>query len=116
LKTAKTYFIEAKIYNLIESVIPHQNLFQHQLGYVWPKFFTQKVTNITFIFDTSPITKPKEKKVGEYGILCPPHLRKWRDTSPVSLNKLRPWLQEQNVNQWLWIAFPQWLLLNYAKN
>jgi len=27
------------------------------------------VTNITFIFETSPNTKPKEKKVGGYGIL-----------------------------------------------
>jgi len=36
LKTAKKDFIEAKIYKLTESVIPHQTLFQHQLGYVWP--------------------------------------------------------------------------------
>jgi len=28
------YFIEAKIYKLIESAIPHQTLFQHELGYV----------------------------------------------------------------------------------
>ena len=26
----------------------------------------------TFIFETSPNTKPKEKKVGEHGILYPP--------------------------------------------
>jgi len=30
------------------------------------------VTNITFIFETSPNTKSKEKKVGGHGILCPP--------------------------------------------
>jgi len=36
LKNAKNYFIEAKIYKLTESVIPHQTLFQHQLGCVWP--------------------------------------------------------------------------------
>jgi len=30
------------------------------------------VTNITFIFETSPNTKPKEKKCGGHGILCPP--------------------------------------------
>jgi len=30
------------------------------------------VTNITFIFETSPNTKPKEKKVGEHGILYHP--------------------------------------------
>jgi len=34
LKNYKNYFIEAKIYKLIESVIPRQTLFQHQLGYV----------------------------------------------------------------------------------
>jgi len=28
--------MEAKIYKPTESVIPHQTLFQHQLGYVWP--------------------------------------------------------------------------------
>jgi len=30
------------------------------------------VTNIAFIFETSPNIKPKEKKVGGHGILCPP--------------------------------------------
>jgi len=30
------------------------------------------VTNITFIFEISPNTKPQEKKVGGHGILCPP--------------------------------------------
>jgi len=34
LKNGKNNFIEAKIYKLRESVIPHQTLFQHQLGYV----------------------------------------------------------------------------------
>jgi len=52
------------------------------------------VTNITFIFETSPNTKPKEKKVGEHGILCPPRLKKWGDTSPVSPTKLRPCLAQ----------------------
>jgi len=33
------------------------------------------VTNITFIFETSPNTKPKEKKVGGHGI-CPPSSEK----------------------------------------
>jgi len=82
LKNAKSYFIEAKMYKLTESVIPHQTLFQHQLGYVWPtikhvKLFTQNVTNITFIFETSPNTKPTETKVGGHGILCPPRLKNW---------------------------------------
>jgi len=31
----------------------------------------KNVTNITFIFETSPNTKPKEKKVEGHGILCP---------------------------------------------
>jgi len=35
LKNAKTYFIEAKIHKLTELVIPHQAMFQHQLGYMY---------------------------------------------------------------------------------
>jgi len=55
LKNAKSDFIEAKIYKLPESLIPHQTLFQHQLGYVWPtiqheKLFTQNVTHNHFYF------------------------------------------------------------------
>jgi len=34
--------------------------------------FTQDVTNITFILETSPNKKPIEKKVGGQGMLCPP--------------------------------------------
>jgi len=30
----QNYFIEAKIDKLTESVIPHQTLFQHDLGYL----------------------------------------------------------------------------------
>ena len=78
--------------------MPHQTLFQHQLGYVrcttlHEKLFPQNVTNTTFIFETSPNAKPKEKKVGGHGILCPPRLEKWGDTSPVSPTKLCPWLK-----------------------
>jgi len=36
LKNAKHYFVEADIYKLTESVIPHQTRFQHQRGNVWP--------------------------------------------------------------------------------
>jgi len=32
----------------------------------------------------------KRKKWGGHGILCPPRLKKWGDTSPVSPTKLRP--------------------------
>ena len=34
--------------------------------------------------------------MGGHGILCPPRLKKWGDTSPVSPTKLRPWLQLQH--------------------
>ena len=34
LKNAKGYAIEAKIYKLTDSVIPHQTMFQHELDYV----------------------------------------------------------------------------------
>jgi len=48
------------------------------------------VTNITFIFETSPNTKRKEKKVGGTWHIMPPSLKKWGDTYPVSPTKLRP--------------------------
>ena len=44
----------------------------HGLPSNMKKLFTQNVTNITFIFETSPNAKPKEKQVGEHGTLCPP--------------------------------------------
>jgi len=73
--------IEVKIYKLTESVIPHQTLFQHQLGYVWTtiqheKLIIQNVKNITFIFETSSNTKPKEKKWGDMTYCVPPRLKK----------------------------------------
>jgi len=49
------------------------------------------VTNVTFIFETSPNTKPKEKKVEGHGILYTHRLKKWGDTYPVSPIKSRPW-------------------------
>ena len=55
------------------------------------KLFTQNVTNVTFSSETFPNTNPMRKKWGGHGILCLPRLRKWRDTSPVSPTKLRPW-------------------------
>jgi len=48
------------------------------------------VTNITFIFETSPNTKPKEKKVGGHGILYPSPA-KLGGHVPVSPTKLCPW-------------------------
>jgi len=40
------------------------------------------VTNITFIFETSPNTKPKEKKVGDMAYYVPPS-EKVRGTRPL---------------------------------
>ena len=47
------------------------------------KLFTQNVTNITFIFETSPNTNPEEKKVGDMAYYIPPP-EKVGDTSPYS--------------------------------
>ena len=76
-KMLKIVFIEAKIYKLPESAIPHKALFQHQLDCVWPtnhheKLFTQNVTNISFIFEASRNAKPEEKKVGDTAYYVPP--------------------------------------------
>jgi len=50
------------------------------------------VTNITFIFESSPNTKTKDKKVGAHSMLCPPVWKNEGDTSTLSPTKLRPWL------------------------
>ena len=46
------------------------------------------MTNVTFTFETSRNTKPKEKKLEGHGILCPHRLKKWGDTTPVFPTKL----------------------------
>jgi len=50
------------------------------------------VTNITFVFETSPNAKPKEKKVGGHGILCPPRLKKWGGHVPLVPHQIAPML------------------------
>jgi len=52
------------------------------------------VTNITFVFETTPNTKSKEKKVGVHGILCPLILKKWGGTFPESPTKLHPCINQ----------------------
>jgi len=51
-----------KLIKILESLIPHQTLFQHQLCFA--VHLTWNVINVTFIFATSPNTKPTEKNVG----------------------------------------------------
>jgi len=58
-------------------VIPHQTLFQHQLGYVWPtiyheKLFTRNVTNTTFILKSLQIQNLKRKKGGDMAYYVTP--------------------------------------------
>jgi len=52
------------------------------------------VTNITFIFETSPNTKPKEKKVGVMAYYIPTVWKSGEDTSPVSPTTLRPFVKQ----------------------
>jgi len=59
------------------------------------KSSTQNVTNITFIFETSPNTNPQEKKVGRTWHIMSLHLKKWGDTSPT---KLYPYLTSLKVH------------------
>jgi len=35
--------------------------------------------------------------LGGHGVLCPPRLKKWGDTSTVSPTKLRLWLLNTNI-------------------
>jgi len=53
------------------------------------------VTNVTFIFETSPNTKPKEEKVGDMAYYTPTVWKSMGNTSPVSPTKLRPWCHTQ---------------------
>jgi len=50
------------------------------------------VANVTFIFGTSPNTKPEEKKWGDMAYYIPPTFKSEGDTFPVFPTKLRPWL------------------------
>jgi len=59
----------------------------------YEKLFTQNVANITFTFETSPNTKPKEKKWGAWHIMSP-RLKKWGGNVPrVPHQILHPCLQ-----------------------
>ena len=44
-RSLENYFIEANIYKISESVIPHHTLFQHQLGYL--QHLTSKSSGVT---------------------------------------------------------------------
>jgi len=91
----KIILLEAKTYKLAESVIPHQALFQHQLGYVayhliWKGLHTKRDKHHVF-FETPQIQNLKRKKMGGMAQYIPTVWKSGRDTSPVSLTKLRPW-------------------------
>jgi len=79
------------------------------------------VTKTTFIFQNSPNTKSKEKKVGGHGILCPPRLKKWGDTRPPCPPPNCAHEHRHNVAKWkshginiFWIGWSQ-LLWHYKK-
>jgi len=77
-------------------VIPHQTLFQHNLALCGPlsnmNSSSHKTWQTSLLFlKPRQIQNLKRKKCGGHGILCPPRLKKWGDTSPVSPTKLRPW-------------------------
>jgi len=74
-KMLKIILSKRKLIKISESVVPHETLFQRQLGFA--KHLTWNVTNVTFIFATSPNTKLKEKNVGGHSVLYPSRLKKW---------------------------------------
>jgi len=63
------------------------------------------VTNITFIFETSPNTKPKEKKLGGTWHIMSPPSEKVGYTSPISPTKLHPC----NYVMYLWLRLIFWI-------
>jgi len=89
------------MYQLTESVIPHQTLFQHQLGYVWPtikhaKLFTQNVANITYNLKPLQMQNLKRKKREDMAYYVPHVWKSGGHTSPVSPTKLRPRQQHKS--------------------
>jgi len=71
-KMLKIISPKLKSIKISESVTAHQTLCEHDLGYVQhrsEKHFTQNVTNVTFVFETFPNKKTKDKNVGRNGIL-----------------------------------------------
>jgi len=70
-------FIEAKIYKLTESVIPHQALFQHELGYVRPTISHESSSHKTWqtsLLFLKPLQMQnlKRKKWGSMVYYVPP--------------------------------------------
>jgi len=53
------------------------------------------VANVTFVFGTSPNTKPEEKKWGDIAYYVRPPEKV--DTGDVSPTKLRPWAYTQPI-------------------
>ena len=92
-------------------MIPHESLFQHQLGFAM--HLTWNVTNVTFIFAASPNAKPKEKMWGDIAYYVPPpeNVKGTRPQCPPpncahSCNDCIPF----NINC-LWIVRRSWKLL-----
>jgi len=71
--------MELKFIKISESVISTKLYFNINSAIMCSikheKLFTQDVTNVTFIFETSPNTKPKDEHEGGHGILFPYRLK-----------------------------------------
>ena len=108
--TSTSLLLHTKLrFNINLAIVAHQTPFQHQFGYCCSRnaaspeksrtdeplrnsnnrvnikhenFFTQHVTNVTFSFETSPNTKPKDKMWGDMAYYVPPFEKSEEDTSP----------------------------------
>jgi len=58
------------------------------------------VANVTFIFGTSPNTKPEEKKWGDMAYYIPSTLKSGEGTSPVSHPKKWDTLKSPHLKKW----------------
>jgi len=78
LKNATNYFIEAKIHKLTESVIPHQTMLHHQLGFMYGlppnmKSSSHKMWQASLLFlKPLQIQNLKRKTWGDIAYYVPP--------------------------------------------
>ena len=98
LKNIKKYFIEAQIYELtVTDTTPNSVSTWTWLCVAYHLTWKLNVTNIIFIFETSPNTKPKDNKVGGTWHIMSPRLKKWGRHGGHVLHQIAP-MMDKRVN------------------
>jgi len=111
LKNSKNILSKLKLIKTSKWVMPHQSLFQHQLDVATHP--TWNVTNATFIFATSPNTKPKDKMWGDVAYYLPPS-EKVRGTRPRVSHLIAPMTKSSCENLCVGRKCPRYKMRGYS--